>query len=172
LTWLSNIFSAPSDQARLIAILISAIVAVLVVLLNQWFMTKRAKRELLIEKVEELYLVSGEYIKCCTNLLIPIQGNTTSNIIANYDYPQELALELTMSINKMQMLCGLYFSSHNFRTEEYVIENMPLFKIIKKKIRASDGELLTAFDKSRDHIEDSRDKLFKLCNELMKKHGH
>jgi len=169
---LSNIFSEPSEQARLIAILISAIVAVLVVLLNQWIMTRRAKRELLIEKIEELYLASEKYIKCCTNLLIPIQGNITSSIITNYDYPQNLALELTESINKIQMICGLYFSSRIFKTEEFVIENMPLFRIIKKKIRASDGELLTAFEQSREHIEDSREKLFKLCNVLMKKYGH
>jgi hypothetical protein len=172
LTWLSNIFSEPSDQAKLVAILTSAIVAVLIVLLNQWFLSKRAKRELLIEKVEELYLISGEYVKCCTNLLIPIQGNTNSNIIANYDFPHELPLELTESINRMQMICGLYFSNQHFKTEDYVIENMPLFEIIKKKIRASDGELLTAFEQSREHIEESRDKLFKLCNVLMKKYGH
>lgn len=53
--WLMGVFEASSDQARLVTTILAAIIAVSVVLLNQWFNTKRARKETLIKKIEEIY---------------------------------------------------------------------------------------------------------------------
>lgn len=53
--WIAEIFQKPSDRAQFIAILISSIVAVSVVLLNQHFNRKNARRSLNIEKTERFY---------------------------------------------------------------------------------------------------------------------
>ena len=65
MNWILEVFSDKSDQARLVAIVISAVVAILVVLLNQWFLSRRSRRELLIEKIEELFSASNEYVSVC-----------------------------------------------------------------------------------------------------------
>jgi len=57
MNWLTEIFTSTSDQARLVTTLIAAVIAISVVLVNQWFNTRRARNSKLIEKVEEAYLV-------------------------------------------------------------------------------------------------------------------
>ncbi len=69
MNWIIEIFADKSDQAKLVAILISAVVAIFVVLLNQWFVSRRSKRELLIEKIEELFSASNEYVSACRELM-------------------------------------------------------------------------------------------------------
>ena len=53
--WLSEIYGSTSDQARLVTTLIAAVIAIMVVFINQWFNSRRARKEKLIEKLEELY---------------------------------------------------------------------------------------------------------------------
>jgi hypothetical protein len=53
--WFSSIFNQPAQKAQLVEILISAILAMTVLLLNQRFTTKRSRKELSIRKIEELY---------------------------------------------------------------------------------------------------------------------
>lgn len=121
MNWFLEIFSDKSDQARLIAILISAVVAILVVLLNQWFLSRRSRRELLIEKIEELFSASNDYVSACRELMdssIP-QGSEQSD--KYYEYPSISVNKLNDSITKMQMICGLYFREETFSPEEFYI---------------------------------------------------
>jgi hypothetical protein len=53
--WLVTIFESTSDQARLATTIIAAIIAIAVVLLNQLFNARRARKEKLVGKVEEIY---------------------------------------------------------------------------------------------------------------------
>jgi len=53
--WLTEIFSSSSDQARLVTTLLVAAIAIAVVFINQWFASRRARKDKLIEKLEELY---------------------------------------------------------------------------------------------------------------------
>lgn len=52
--WFSLAFAEPKEQARLFMVLISTFLAITILLLNQWFITRRARKERLIEKLEEL----------------------------------------------------------------------------------------------------------------------
>lgn len=53
--WIAEVFQKPSDIAQFLAIFISSIVAISVVLLNQFFNRRSARRSLYIEKIECLY---------------------------------------------------------------------------------------------------------------------
>jgi hypothetical protein len=55
LSWFIEMFTDVSDRARFFAIVISSIVAVSVVLLNQYFNRVSARRTLNIEKIESIY---------------------------------------------------------------------------------------------------------------------
>jgi hypothetical protein len=172
LNWIIEIFSDKSEQAKLIAILISAVIAVLVVLLNQWFISRRAKRELLIEKIEELFTASNEYISACRELMDSLKEQGVGQPDKYYDYPQEIVNKLNDSITKMQMICGLYFKSEKFDPDEFYIWRMPILNIAHKGIEQEEGEGYIEHENSLKHIADSRKKLDSLCMDLMKKYGH
>lgn len=172
MNWLVEIFSDKSDQARLIAILISAVVAILVVLLNQWFLSRRAKRELLIEKIEELFTASNEYVAACRNLMDSLQQQGIDRPEEYFSYPSDFVNSLNDSITKMQMICGLYFRSEKFSPDEYYIWNMPILEVAHKGKQLPEGEGYMLFEASKAHIQKSRQKLDDLCKKLMKKYGH
>jgi len=173
LNWLFEIFSENSDQARLISILISALVAVMIVLLNQWFLARRAKREILILKIEELFSESSCYIKVCTDMLNFVSDNwSPSNSEVKLELPLDLMHEITDSINKIDMICCLYFRSHKFKPEEYLFSNMPILEIARGRQKATEDQSLSAHKTSIEHVENSRIKLDALCKDLMNKYGH
>lgn len=65
-----EIFSAPSDQARLITTLIATFVALFVVYLTHYFNNKRSKNEIKLIKLEEIYKASIKYRKNAKELLM------------------------------------------------------------------------------------------------------
>lgn len=169
LNWFIEIFEAKSDQARLVAILISALVAIGVVLLNQRFNDKRARRELLVEKIEELYEVSNLYISACRELLVSSQEHRALG--GDYDPPRDLVLQLHGAINKTDMLLGLYFSGHRINPADFHISNMPIIQIVEKNKHVSEDECFRANEVSKEHIGKARGWFNMLCFELMEKYG-
>ena len=81
-------------------------------------------------------------------------------------------LDLTASINKIDMLCALYFKGQKFNTQEYDIGYMPIIEITRKKKRITDESWLDAFNISNQYINDNRIKLHDLCKKLMDSHGY
>jgi len=59
--WFTKVFSQDGDIAKLLTMIISAIVAMLVVFLNQGMIKKRERRVFLSSKIEELYGVVNEF---------------------------------------------------------------------------------------------------------------
>jgi len=172
LNWFVEIFSEKSDQARLIAILISAVVAIVIVFLNQWFLSRRAKRELLIEKIEELFTASNEYVAACRNLMDSLQQQGIDRPEEYFRYPPDVVNSLNDSITKMQMICGLYFRSEEFSPEKFYLWNMPILEVAHKGKQLPEGEGHMLYEDSREHIQKSRKQLDDLCKKLMKKYGH
>ena len=172
MSWIIEIFSDKSDQARLVAILISAVVAILVVLLNQWFVSQRSKRELLIEKIEELFSGSNEYVSACRELMDALDQQDIDHQARYYEYPGESVNKLNDSITKMQMICGLYFRSETFSPDDFYIWRMPILEIAHKGKSLPEGEGHMAYENSKIHIRKSREQLDDLCKRLMRKHGH
>lgn len=172
MTWLFEIFSEKSDQARLIAILISAVVAIGVVLLNQWFLSKRSKRDLLIEKIEELFEASSEYVAACRELMESLSKQSLDHNEEYFNYPVSAVNKLNDSITKMQMICGLYFRSEIFDPDKFYIWNMPILDIAHKGKTLPEGEAHMAHKDSWVHIHKARKELDELCKKLMRKYGH
>ncbi|KOF28971.1 hypothetical protein ACX05_00765 [Vibrio parahaemolyticus] len=59
--WFTTVFSQPAQKAQLFSIVLSAFVAFSVLLLNQWFTSRRARKDHMINKIEEFYEAIGEY---------------------------------------------------------------------------------------------------------------
>lgn len=55
--YLDSLFSGKPDAAKLIAILVSSIVAVLIVLLNKWITDRREAKHFRGQKLEELFVI-------------------------------------------------------------------------------------------------------------------
>ncbi|MFC4258870.1 hypothetical protein ACFOZ5_07480 [Marinobacter lacisalsi] len=177
LNWIIDIFADKSDQARLVTVVLSALVAIFVVLLNQWFNSRRSRRGLLIEKIEELFETSNGYIAACRELIDSLEEPKTSaqhlhSGPQNQDLPKSSVNKLNDAVTKMEMICGLYFTSARFEPKDYYISNMPVVEIMVKNKFVTDGRALVAFEQSEAHVVESRKSLDKLCRDLMAKHGH
>lgn len=59
--WILNIFEDKSDIARLITIILSSLIAIGIFLLNQRYIRKKARSDLMIEKLEEFFTAISEY---------------------------------------------------------------------------------------------------------------
>ena len=83
--WFQEIFQSSSDKARLISILISALVAIFVLLLNQWFTNRRERNKLISEKIEEMYLTSIDYTNSAHQMLKDLQLKKSQNSAGYHD---------------------------------------------------------------------------------------
>ncbi len=61
MNWFLQVFSEPRQQAQLVAIVVSACIAILVLLLNQWFINRKSRKDLHIQKIESLYESINQY---------------------------------------------------------------------------------------------------------------
>ncbi|OEE31290.1 hypothetical protein [Vibrio ordalii] len=77
--WFSTVFSEPTEQAKLFTVAISTTLAVALLLLNQWFIRKRDKKERTIEKLEELIGSVREFYSLGNEV------NRSLNLNKNYD---------------------------------------------------------------------------------------
>ena len=166
--YLIELFSEKGDQVRLVTFLLSALLAVVVLLINQYINTKRNKRDLLLTKIEDLYRTSINYTNTCTEILDDVQYQ-------KIDYPsvnKEHRREIQNILRKMEMLCGLYFPDSGFDTNDYRLWNMQILEYIEKGKQAEEGELHCMWEDARQHIVNADAKLAVICSNLMKLHGH
>ncbi len=96
--WFLEIFDDTSDRARFFAILISSIVAVSVVLLNKHLERKAARRDLFIEKLEDIAIE----VRSLNDLLETLISHDV--MVAS---PQ--VVKIISSIDRIQVLRLLYF---------------------------------------------------------------
>ena len=168
--WFHEVFQSSSDKARLISILISALVAILVLLLSQWFTNRRERKKLISEKVEEMYLTSIDYTNAAHQMLKDLQLRKPDLSSGYHSIDEVVYGKMNDSIRKMEMLCGLYFPEISFEPADFSVNNMPVIAAAAsgELARGSvDGEGL--YIKSRKHVEQAERKLTSLCKDLMKK---
>lgn len=112
--WLSEIFESTSDQARLVTTLIAATIAICVVLLNQWYNSRRAKKDKLIEKIEETYSVIIRILELRLLIHNRILDEYPEQSAELFNYHEEFLRETA----KAEMLSGLYFPNLTGLVEE------------------------------------------------------
>lgn len=93
---LIKVLANPIEQIKIVTIVFSTSAAVLIVLLNQWIINKRAKNERFIEKIEEYYA-----------MVSLVDGNLYNEMLHRF-YKENLKFD-TQCINKSNLLQSLYF---------------------------------------------------------------
>ncbi|MBE4071265.1 hypothetical protein [Vibrio parahaemolyticus] len=169
--WLNEAFSAPTDRARFIAIMVSAVVAILVLLLNQWFTNRRERRNLLIGKIEEMYSVSIDYSNAANQILKDLSNPDKRDDQGYYIIDQVVYGNMNDAIRKIEMLCGLYFPDEHFKVSDYSINNMPIVGVAVKGKIHTEEEAFLVYEQSRDHVVKAERQLADLCRSLMRKYA-
>ncbi|MBF4247963.1 hypothetical protein EA004_23735, partial [Vibrio anguillarum] len=134
--YLIELFSAKEDQVKLITFVFSALLAVGVLLTNQYFSQRRARQEYLLKKIEELAKLSIEYTDLCTEILDDIQSQRA-------DYPtvsREHRRRLMANIRQMELIVGLYFQDSGFDPNDYYMWNMRVLDVLEKGKACEEGE--------------------------------
>lgn len=123
--WFSLAFGDPKEQARLFMVLISTFLAITILLLNQWFIDRRANKERLIVKLEELTtavhrLASSGHL--ATNALLIQKINADENIRIYQE-----------CISEIKTLCSLFFKDHSI-FDNSLIDALDLIKVARNSL--------------------------------------
>jgi hypothetical protein len=170
--WFSEIFSANSDKARLVAIVISALIAIFVLLLNQHFANKRARKELLIKKIEEAYQGALAYERHARKLLSAIRKGGRDDQ-ANFLLDKSLVEAMNDEVDNIEMIIGLYFPDEKFEKERYYAgPTLPVLEIAVKQKRVTEDESIEAAMDTEDNIKSNSAEIKLLCTNLMHAHRH
>lgn len=172
LNWLSDIFIEPSDKARFISVLITAVIAIFLLLLNQYFATRKTRKELLIKKIEEAYQASLAYEKNAWALMKDVQSGKRG-VHGFFDPDYSLIGAMNEEVDKLAMLFGLYFPKVSFATEKYYAgPTIPVMEVFLKGKMMSEAEHLVISHATKDNIKANALELREICTGLMKKHRH
>lgn len=100
-------FSSPKEQAKLFMVLFSTLLAITILLLNQWFINRRGQKERMILKLEEL-----------TNAVhgVASVGHEINFARLNKLPDTENIIRLKGFCIEINKLCTLYFKKHPIDT--------------------------------------------------------
>lgn len=170
--WMSDVFADNSDKARLVAVLVTGLIAVFVLLVNQYFAVRKSRKELLIKKIEEAYQAAMVYERSARSLLKAInRGGRDEN--GNFALDPSLIEAMNDEVEKLEMLMGLYFPKVKFNKEQYYAgPTLPVMEIAIKEKRVTEDEALEAAHRTRDNISANVVALKKVCAVLMEIHRH
>ncbi|HHC7319588.1 TPA: hypothetical protein ACN3X7_003386 [Vibrio cholerae] len=168
-SWFNSIFAQPAQKAQLVAILMSAIVAVFVLLLNQWFTTRRAQKELYISKIEELYSVICEY-----ELLSYDFMSLLFNGKVGEESTKEILNKTLASLQKIEMYTGLHFPEISFDREKYHGYVKELYQSFLKERSSYDSETGAFVDYTvvMGKMQKDTNEIKELAKNLMLRHKH
>ena len=86
--------------------LVSVVLAISILLLNQWFSKRKTRRDLLIEKLEKLASSLYSYQR--------ISSSLCNSFFLQHDVDPEKLAELSVVSGEIEMLQKLYFSNEKF----------------------------------------------------------
>lgn len=174
-----TVFSDPSDQARLIIVLLSTTVAILILLINQNFINRRERRKLLIEKIELLYSTSQAYSRTSEDLVDSLISHPTFSPETNFDAVVEKRNTLMASIEDrirtMDMLFTLYFPKEDLLTSEYLPLALPIANKVyhlKPGDKMTPEEIDTIDRESYIYISILHSRLVEIVRRLIDKEMH
>ena len=170
--YLIELFSEKSDQVRLVTFLLSALLAVFVILINQYFITRRNRRDMLLEKIEDLYKISIEYTDTCSEVLDDIENQVRDTMVKFPTVTREHKRKVQGLIQRMEMICGLHFPSSEFDPNDYRLWNMEVLEYLEKGKHTAEGEMHLKWEDAKQHIVDSDAKLAFICSKLVDEHGY
>jgi hypothetical protein len=164
-----------------IEFLIPTLVAFIVVFLNQWYLTRRARKEIYIKKIEEIYICIKEYEDSSSAFI--------SLLFDNKSYTEEQALinllsQVKRPLERIDMYIKLHFPSEEFEPTKYDHVLQDMFKKVYKKgfsklaksylYDVSDIYRISLGSKEQviKSIDNNAEEIKNLAEQLMKKHRH
>ena len=168
LEWIETVFSTSSDIARFVTVVFSAVVAVLILILNQYFINKRERRSLIANKVEEIYEHILKFQKYGAEFLMQ---SSHHNVFGEMHNEKELYQITTNNAQSITMLLELYFQHEKIASEE--IEKT--LKTLRYQLEYSAKEGDTSFETElevMDEFEARVQKLKDICKRISKKNSH
>jgi hypothetical protein len=127
--WFTLVFGEPKEQAKLFTIVISTILALTILLLNQWFIIKRARNERLIVKLEELTKAIHAFAT------IGFEVNRSLHLDKSYN--DDLINKFKELGDEVDMLSYLYFKNSSIDSDISAdIINVGIDEIKKPKMPA------------------------------------
>lgn len=108
--WFVKTFETAAQQATLFSICVSTLLAVSLLLLNQWFSKRKDNRNLRIVKLEEFATAIYSYERLCFDILSRLYNHPSTD--------QETINKMIESVelsDKIEMLSALYFSNIQFK---------------------------------------------------------
>ncbi|MEZ9237444.1 hypothetical protein [Shewanella sp. 10N.286.52.A9] len=109
IAWFQKTFETAAQQATLFSILVSTCLAIFLLLLNQWFNSRKDIKNLKVTKLEELASATYAYERLCFDILSRLYNNSPSDQITL----DKMADSVELS-DKIEMLVTLYFPSITF----------------------------------------------------------
>jgi len=165
--WFLEAFSAPGDKAKLLAILFSSLVALFIFIANQWYIDRRTKKELYINKIEELYIASIEYFNAAEILVeyrhdyaLKLDGAVNTSKVER----RKIYDDWDRPLRKIEMIFGLYFPNEGFDYDHYTSD---LLITYETETEAADEIAIEKYELSRDHMMEREESLTRLCRDLM-----
>ncbi|MEZ9864961.1 hypothetical protein BCT77_17775 [Vibrio breoganii] len=175
--WLASIFAEKAQQAQLITVSLSVAVAICVVLLNQWFLSKRAKKETLINKLEALYIAIGEYEETSQQYL---RTCYSMNSEVSEDQVNKQSEHTQLALKKISLYLDLYFPDADFDMDKY--KQVPLLTFLKyqhehanRHSKLSDEkqeELMTEYSDAASKVLNHASEMKNMVMKLMESHKH
>lgn len=166
--WLTDVFNEPAQQAQLIAIVFSAVVALSVLLVNQWFLTRRARCDLYIKKIEELYIAIADYEDAGYDFM---SFSCTESNQFEMDSVIQKFNRVTDALQKIDMFMSLYFLEVPFDVSDYEDPHREVYLLYCDEIESDlsmDSERIKAFET----IMQQSLELKAIAKSLMNKHKH
>ncbi|MDQ2194896.1 hypothetical protein [Vibrio sp. A14(2019)] len=170
ISWFNSIFAQPAQKAQLVAILMSAVVAVFVLLLNQWFTSRRVRKELYILKIEELYSVICEYELLSYDfvaLLFSGKGVKEST--------KEIMNKTLASLQNIEMYTELHFPEISFdrkKYEGYVKELYQSSLDGRAFFYVSESGAFVSHTEVMEKIQNDTDEIKRMTKNLMSRYKH
>ncbi len=141
--WFVKTFSSAQQQATLFSIVVSTILAISLLLLNQWFSSKKSKSDLRISKLEELMSTLYAYERLCFDIIGQCyNAQATDNAVFS---------KMTKSVelaDKIEMLAALYFPSISFTSSD--TQELLLKIHVSCLVRAKNGSEVS--EKEREQL--------------------
>jgi len=163
--WIINIFDSPADKARFVTVVFSAIIAVFILLLNQFFINKREKRQIYVTKLEEIYQNILEFQKKGALFL----SNSNWHLEDDDLYKEkDLLQEASNAAQTITMLLELYFPNETIAFEEISKIISTLRYRLDYNEKEGDSSFAT-YMKVHDEFENRVQKLKDTCKEISKK---
>jgi hypothetical protein len=162
-----EIFSTSSEKAKLISILISVVMAIFILLLNQWFTSRREKRKIISSKIEEMYLASIEYCNATNKIISGLVQSSKNSENNDHNFDRVAHEAMNNSILKMEMLCGLYFQDIKFSSSHYSSAVIPIVSAIFEGKVENDIDFFHVYEESCELLRTRDKELKSMCKALM-----